>query len=115
MNLHLAIAQHDFSLPLKDPILIFFLVLVIILFAPIILNKIRIPGIIGLILSGVAIGPNGLNLLLRDQSITLFGTVGLLYIMFMAGLEIDLIDFKKNRKKSILFGFLTSHLSYPWE
>ncbi len=97
----------EWSLPLKNPVLIFSVVLFIILFAPIVLNKLRIPGIIGLILAGVAIGPNGFNLLLRDASIELFGTVGLLYIMFLAGLEIDLKDFKKNRNKSIVFGLFT--------
>jgi Kef-type K+ transport system membrane component KefB len=65
------------------------------------------PGIIGMILAGVVIGPNGLNLLERNSSFILFGTVGLLYIMFTAGLEIDMEDFKKNRKTSIMFG-LTS-------
>ena len=96
----------EWTLPLKNPVLIFSLVLFIILFAPIILNKLRIPGIIGLILAGVVIGPNGFNFLLRDASIELFGTVGLLYIMFLAGLEIDLKDFKKNRNKSIIFGVI---------
>jgi Kef-type K+ transport system membrane component KefB len=90
----------DFSLPLKNPVIIFSLVLFIILFAPLILNKVKIPHIIHLIVAGVVIGPYGLNLLLRDSSIVLFGTVGLLYIMFTAGLEIDLEEFKKNRVKS---------------
>jgi Kef-type K+ transport system membrane component KefB len=93
--------------PFEDPVLIFTLVLLIILIAPIILNRLRIPGIVGLIIAGVIVGPNGLNLLLRDASIILFGTVGLLYIMFLAGLEIDMIDFKKNRNRSIIFGALT--------
>ncbi|MEI6948873.1 cation:proton antiporter [Paraflavisolibacter sp. H34] len=97
----------DFSLPLKNPVVIFSLVLFIILFAPILFNKIRVPHIIGLILAGVVIGPYGLNLLLRDSSIVLFGTVGLLYIMFTAGLEIDLEEFKKNRIKSLVFGLYT--------
>src|SRR5215213_2957079 len=97
----------DFSLPLKNPVSIFSLVLFIILFAPILLNKVKIPHIIGLILAGVIIGPYGLNLLLRDSSIVLFGTVGLLYIMFTAGLEIDLEEFKKNRVKSLVFGLYT--------
>lgn len=97
----------EWSLPLKSPVLIFSLVLFIILFAPLLLARLRIPGIIGLILAGVAIGPNGLNVLLRDASIQLFGTVGLLYIMFLAGLEIDLKDFKKNRNKSLAFGAFT--------
>ncbi|MFT2009680.1 cation:proton antiporter [Pontibacter sp. 13R65] len=93
--------------PIQDPVLIFSLVLFIILLAPIVLNKFKIPSIIGMILAGVAIGPNGFNILLRDQGIVLFGTVGLLYIMFLAGLEIDMNDFKKNRNKSMIFGFLT--------
>jgi Kef-type K+ transport system membrane component KefB/nucleotide-binding universal stress UspA family protein len=82
-------------------------ILFIILFAPLLLNKIRIPHLIGLIIAGAIIGPNGLNLMMRDSSIVLFGTVGLLYIMFLAGLEIDLADFKKNSTKSIIFGLFT--------
>src|ERR671913_2621779 len=101
------ISDIDFSLPLKNPVVIFSLVLFIILFAPLLLNKLKIPHIIGLILAGVIIGPYGLNLLLRDSSIVLFGTVGLLYIMFTAGLEIDLEEFKKNRIKSFVFGLFT--------
>jgi len=97
----------DISLPFKDPVLVFSVVLFIIFFAPIVLKKFRIPGIIGLILSGVIVGPNGFNLLLRNSGIVLFGTVGLLYIMFLAGLEIDLNDFKKNKNKSLIFGGLT--------
>ena len=97
----------DFSLPLSNPVIIFSLVLFIILFAPILFNKIRVPHIIGLIIAGVIIGPYGMNLLLRDSSIVLFGTVGLLYIMFTAGLEIDLDEFRKNRLKSFVFGIYT--------
>ncbi|OQP64550.1 cation:proton antiporter [Niastella populi] len=95
------------SLPLSNPVIIFSLVLFIILFAPILFNKIKVPHIIGLILAGMIIGPYGLNLLLRDSSIVLFGTVGLLYIMFTAGLEIDMEEFKKNRMKSLVFGLFT--------
>jgi len=97
----------DFTLPLTNPVIVFALVLFIILFAPILFNKIKVPHIIGLIIAGVIVGPYGLNLLKRDSSIVLFGTVGLLYIMFLAGLEIDLDDFKKNRKKIFTFGTLT--------
>ncbi|MES2456900.1 MAG: cation:proton antiporter [Bacteroidota bacterium] len=97
----------DFSLPLRNPVIIFSLVLFIILFAPILFNKIKVPHIIGLIIAGVIVGPYGLNLLKRDASIVLFGTVGLLYIMFLAGLEIDLAEFKKNRKRILVFGLLT--------
>jgi Kef-type K+ transport system membrane component KefB len=101
------LTELDFSLPLKNPVIIFSLVLFIILFAPLLLNKLKIPHIIGLIVAGIIIGPYGLNLLLRDSSIVLFGTVGLLYIMFTAGLEIDLEEFKKSRIKSFVFGLFT--------
>jgi Kef-type K+ transport system membrane component KefB len=97
----------NFELPLRNPVIIFSLVLFIILFSPIVFNKIKVPPIIGLILAGVIIGPYGLNLLLRDSSIVLFGTVGLLYIMFTAGLEIDLEEFKKSRIQSLVFGLYT--------
>jgi Kef-type K+ transport system membrane component KefB len=97
----------DITLPLTNPVLKFLVILVIILFAPILLNKIKIPHILGLIIAGAIIGPNGFNLLPRDSSIILSGTAGLLYIMFLAGLEIDLGVFKKNSSKSILFGMYT--------
>ncbi|MEA4981350.1 MAG: cation:proton antiporter [Paludibacter sp.] len=95
------------TLPLVNPILQFLVILIIILFAPIILNKLKIPHILGLIIAGAIIGPNGFNLLLRDSSIILSGTAGLLYIMFLAGLEMDLAEFKKNSSKSFLFGMYT--------
>lgn len=95
------------SLPIENPVLIFSLILFIILFAPIILNYFKIPHLIGLIIAGAIVGPNSLNLLERDGSVVLFGTVGLLYIMFLAGLEMDIADFKKNSRKSILFGMFT--------
>ena len=98
---------YETTLPLKNPVLIFALILFIILFAPILLNKLKIPHLIGLIIAGAIIGPNALNIMLRDDSIILFGTVGLLYIMFLAGLEIDIKDFKKNSAKSVIFGLLT--------
>ncbi|KAB2859655.1 MAG: cation:proton antiporter [Flavobacteriales bacterium] len=102
----------DTTLPLTNPVLLFSLLLFIILFAPLILNKLKIPQLIGLIIAGAVIGPNGLNLMLRDSSIVLFGTVGLLYIMFLAGLEIDLLDFKKNRTKSLVFGIYTFSIPF---
>ncbi|MCE2789017.1 MAG: cation:proton antiporter [Saprospiraceae bacterium] len=99
--------SHEFRLPLHNPVLIFSLILFIILLAPILLKRLNIPGIIGLIISGVVIGPNGFNILDKTSAVDLFSTIGLLYIMFIAGLELDLQDFKTNRNKSLLFGFLT--------
>lgn len=94
-------------LPITDPTWIFLLVLLIILFAPMLLNRLRIPHIIGMILAGVLIGEHGFNLLARDSSFELFGKVGLYYIMFLAGLEMDMADFKKNRVKVGVLGILT--------
>lgn len=96
----------DISLPLKDPIPIFSLVLFIILLAPIILRKFRIPSIIGLILAGMAIGDHGFKII-EKGSIDLFGKAGLLYIMFLAGLELDMTEFRKNRHRSLVFGAFT--------
>ena len=96
----------DFHLPVTDPTWIFFLVLVIILFAPIVLERLRIPHIIGMILAGVVIGEHGFNILARDSSFELFGKVGLYYIMFLAGLEMNMEDFKSIRVKATVLGLL---------
>ena len=95
------------TLPLTDPVLKFLIILVIIIAAPLLLNKLKIPHLLGLIIAGAIIGPYGLNLILRDSSIILSGTAGLLYIMFLAGLEIDMGDFKKNSGRSFVFGMYT--------
>lgn len=94
-------------LPVKNPVLILALTLLIILFAPIVLKRFRIPGIIGLIIAGVLIGPNTLHIIEKSTSFELFSKTGLLYIMFLAGLEIDMQEYKQNRSKSLLFGALT--------
>ena len=93
--------------PITDPTLVFFVVLMIILFAPIVMSKLRIPHIIGMVLAGVAIGQYGFNILERDNSFELFGRVGLYYIMFLAGLEMDMEGVKKHSKQFVIFGLLT--------
>lgn len=97
----------EFDFPLENPVLIFSLLLFIILLSPILLRKLNIPGIIGLIIAGVIIGPHGFGILEKSSAIDLFSTIGLLYIMFIAGLELDINDFKSTRNKSLLFGFFT--------
>lgn len=97
----------EFTFPLTNPVVKFFIILLIILVAPILLNRLKVPSILGLILAGAVIGPSGINLLLRDSGIILSGTAGLLYIMFLAGLEMDMAEFKNNRKKSFVFGLYT--------
>ena len=95
------------SFPITDPTLIFFVVLLIILLAPIVMGKLRIPHIIGLVLAGVLVGPYGFNILVRDDSFELFGKVGLYYIMFLAALEMDMNGIRNNARRMCIFGLLT--------
>jgi len=98
--------------PITDPTLIFFVVLLIILFAPIIMGKLRIPHIIGMVLAGVAVGKYGFNILARDASFELFGRVGLYYIMFLASLEMDMEGLRRNKWRTLVFGLLTFILPF---
>lgn len=93
--------------PVKNPVLILALTLLIILFSPLVFRRFRIPGIIGLILAGIIIGPNSLHVIESTNSFELLSKTGLLYIMFLAGLEIDMHQFRHNRNKSVVFGALT--------
>jgi len=95
------------TLPINDPVLIFAIAMGIFLLAPVIFERFKIPGIIGLILFGTVVGPNVLNLLERDFTFELLGTVGLLYLVFLAGLELDLNRFNEYRKRSVIFGLLS--------
>lgn len=95
------------TFPLKEPVEIFLLVLLIILVCPLLFRRIGIPQIVGLILAGVIVGPFGFNLLARDASFEIFGQVGILYLMFMAAVEIDMFHLRKNLRNGIIFGLLT--------
>ena len=95
------------TFPLTQPVAIFLLVLLIILICPIVFKRLRIPYIVGLILAGVIVGPYGFNLLARDASFEIFGQVGILYLMFLAAVEIDMFHLRKNLNKGVLFGLLT--------
>ncbi len=100
--------QHEFALPFTNPVLIFAILLLIVLLAPILLKRINVPSIIGLILAGVLIGPHGLNWIDNAHGgVEMFSSIGLLYIMFIVGLELDLGEFMENKNKSLLFGFYT--------
>ncbi len=95
------------QLPVTNPVLVFAILMLVILFAPMLAERLRVPGLIGLILTGLVVGPNTLNLIERGDAMKLFGSVGLLYIMFVAGLEINLRLFNQYKLHSGLFGFLT--------
>lgn len=93
--------------PIQDPVVVFAIVLVLMLGAPILMSRFNLPGMIGLLLAGAVLGPNGLGILARDQSFILLGAVGLLYIMFTAALEVDMAAFKRYRVQGVVFGVLT--------
>jgi Kef-type K+ transport system membrane component KefB/nucleotide-binding universal stress UspA family protein len=93
--------------PFEDPVLVFGLAIVIFLVAPLVLERYRLPGILGIILVGAAIGPNGLHLLERGETIQLLGEVGLIYLMFIAGLEININRFIEYKDRSIVFGLFS--------
>lgn len=98
--------------PITDPTLIFFVVLLIVLFAPIIMDKLRIPHIIGMVLAGIVVGKYGLNIQERDSSFELFGKVALYYIMFLAALEMDMEGMKKNKSRLLIYGLLTCFVPF---
>ena len=82
------------SFPIHDPVLIFAIVMFIVLVAPLFAEKLKLPGIVGLIAAGLIVGPHTFGILENDRTIELLGTIGLLYIMFEAGLEINLGEVK---------------------
>ncbi|HCN53227.1 MAG TPA: sodium:proton antiporter [Prevotella sp.] len=98
--------------PITDPTLVFLVVMLVILSAPIIMGKLRIPHIIGMVIAGVLLGKYGLNILERDNSFELFGRVGLYYIMFLAALEMDMEGVRKNKRKMLVFGLLTFSIPF---
>lgn len=95
------------DLPLDQPVPVFALLLVVVLLFPLVFRKLKIPGIVGLIIGGMIIGPNGLNIVARDASVILLGSIGLVYIMFLAGLELSINQLKSNKSHTITFGLLT--------
>ncbi|MEW5930107.1 MAG: cation:proton antiporter [Gemmatimonadota bacterium] len=98
------------SLPFTDPVLIVAVAMAAFLLAPLLFERLRVPGIIGLIVAGAALGPHGFGVLERDRTIVLLGTVGLLYLMLMVGLELDLNDFARYRRRSVVFGLISALL-----
>jgi Kef-type K+ transport system membrane component KefB len=91
-----------FGLPFRDPLSIAALIATSFLLVPLLAERLRLPGLVGLLLTGAAIGPNALGLLERDATMELLGTVGLLYLMFVIGLEIDIESFRRYRTRSLV-------------
>lgn len=94
---------HLFSLPLGEDVAVFALLLLLILIAPILTARVKLPSLLGLILFGVVIGPHALNVIPNDGAVKLMSTIGLLYIMFIAALELDINQFKVHRNQSVVY------------
>ena len=90
---------------ITNPLGIIALVLAAILLVPMICRKIRIPSIVGFIIVGMLVGPNGFELLGSSTAIQTLGKIGMLYIMLQAGIEVDVNDFRQQRTRAVLFGF----------
>mgnify|MGYP002776989274 CR=1 FL=1 len=101
------LAQTGASAAIRDPVAVFLIIVAVMLIMPLLFERFRLPGIIGLILAGVAIGPHGFGLLERDRTMELLGTVGVIFLMFLGGLETSLDDLKRNADKAIVFGLAT--------
>jgi Kef-type K+ transport system membrane component KefB len=96
------------AIPFTDPVLITAVAMAMFLLVPVLFERLSVPGIIGLIVAGAALGPHGFGILERDRTIVLLGTVGLLYLMLMVGLELDLHDFARYRRRSVVFGLASA-------
>lgn len=92
---------------ISDVIIRLSLVVGLMLVVPLVCRKIHVPSIVGFILAGMAIGPMGWNLIGESATIASLGKIGMLYIIFQSGVEIDMNDFTVYRQKSILFGLLS--------
>lgn len=99
--------ERRLSQPIDNPVAVFAILMGVFLLVPLVAARLRVPAIVALILAGALLGENALAVLERDRAMVLLGTVGLLYIMFLAGLEIDLERFARYRNHSLVFGALT--------
>lgn len=85
-----------------------FVVVIVVIVAPLVFERLRIPGLIGLLAGGCLLGPNVLDVISDSSGIVKeLGTIGLLYLMFVAGLELDLAVFARFKRQAIIFALLT--------
>lgn len=97
----------DGVLPVDDPGAVFAVLFLLVLLGPLAAERARLPGLIGLVVAGMLVGPNVLGVLDQNTFIETLGYIGLLYLMFQGGLDLDLDGFRKRRRDSVLFGVLT--------
>lgn len=85
----------------------FFVSAAVILLGPLLVERIGLPGIVGVILGGLLVGPFVLGWVERQGVVESLGDLGILVLMFLAGLELDLDEFQANRRAAITFGAFT--------
>ncbi|MFP4121388.1 cation:proton antiporter domain-containing protein [Coleofasciculus sp.] len=92
----------------EGPIVAFTILLLVSLTIPPLFERLGLPGLVGLLLAGVILGSNGLQLLDgQTETMKLLSGIGKIYLMFVAGLEIDLVQFRKKKHRSLVFGLMT--------
>ncbi len=91
----------------QEPVTFFLIIMTIILVTPLLSERVRLPGIVGIILGGMLIGPHGFNLIAANDRMEFLSTIGLVYLMFSAGLEVDFRQFMRVRNRALIFGLLT--------
>ncbi|MBR8837782.1 MAG: cation:proton antiporter [Stigonema ocellatum SAG 48.90 = DSM 106950] len=100
--------EHSDQVLGKEPIVPFAILLVVILVVPILFERLRLPGLMGLIASGIVLGSHGWNLLQTQSPImNLLSDIGLVYLMFVAGLEVDIAQFRRTKNRSLGFACFT--------
>ncbi len=100
------------DLPLDEPVLVFAIALAVFLIGPLAIKRLGQPGIVGIVLLGAVLGPGGTGLVEHGDAIELLGTVGLIYLLFTVGLELDLRGFFENTGSAALFGLTSFFLPF---
>ena len=93
--------------PITEPVVFFLVVMTLILVMPLLSERVHLPGIVGVIIGGILIGPHGFNILPANDRMEFLSTIGLVYLMFSAGLEVDFNQFMRVKTRSLVFGLLT--------
>lgn len=99
------------ELPIRDPILQFTLLVTAALVVQLVLRRLALPGLLGLLVVGMLVGPGGFEVMPREPVIELLGEIGLIFVMFIAGFEIDLGVVSRHRRETLVFGLLAFTLT----
>lgn len=96
----------------ENPLLSVGFIFILTFLVPLFIKKIRIPSIVGLIIAGIIVGPNGFGIIRSTKIISIFGNIGILYLMFIAGLDLDILSFKRSKLQTVTYGLLLFALPF---